>query len=683
MKKITSLKLFILINFIICGSAFSDEAQVILLRGKAYYKPQGKRAILLERGNIIKKNGLLFTEEKSFLRIRFKDNSTLNLGPESTMAMSHETNSKPKLMELIRGKIRGVINPKDQPQKGYNHKMIIKTRSASIGVRGTDFLVVYNEKNHITSNITLKGEVDLYKKPDEEIYESIREEFDLGGKTVNYSQNDDLEEISANLNHYDSKRIPPGHFSGAFPSYEKSISAVKVSDQQLMALGRNKNLNTHGRSSKDVLTNNYTLGKGLTKNDQLVPSPRGEEKLSKEKYNVVKNDQGIRHGGIVDLQTGIYIAPPEGSQIDPKTGKFLLPDELGGINPQTGEYVPPKGVDLHPINGFTLTEGIPQDRNIRENLNKLKNLTGSFNEQLGKALNIFKEVTRLDMHGFANYQFTTNVLENYYGEFRRVTNLPSMLWNLQGFAGFQLFHNQTWLIYPKASLAWQYYERSLAPIKELNQFNGMLGGEIHHKHRLFGFKARFITDLQFRTRYMDYRRRNLYDFYTEDSSFKFMERFSLNRYNHFSTYYQIMAYQGFRDNDHGNIHNIGVTTEHEIGRSWHLLLGGEFSYRRDKINNQRYKISNGYLKLKWVDLLPKSDLTFGYTYQYHNTRIPIQFGDASYYKADVLFHRRLGDFWKVNLLYEFDRQRAKGIPFGGERRSFIRQTWGGGLTMVF
>jgi hypothetical protein len=683
MMKILKIILINLFVFL-CLSTVADEARVVLLRGKAIYKPPGRKPFTLKKGLIIKKNGLLQTGKKSFLRLKFKDGSLINLGPSSTMTLSHEEQGKPKLVELLKGKIRGVINPKQTPPKGYNHKMIIKTRSASVGVRGTDFVVVYNEKNHITSNITLKGGVDLYKKPDEEIYESIREEFDEGGLRLNYDQGASLDAMEEDLNHYDSRKIPVGHFAGAFPSYEKSIEAVEISDHQLMALGGNKNLRlAEGERPQKVLQHNIKMGEMNNPNDSLVPQPRGEQNLKKDQYNKVKNTSGIRHGGHVDLNTGIYIAPPANAPQDPVTGKYLVPDELGGVHPDTGEYIPPRGVTLHPLNGFKFSNDVPKDRNVRENLEKLKNLSGPFNKQLSEALSIFKEVTRLDLHAFANYQYTTNVIENYFGEFRRVTNVPSMMWNLQGHTGFQLYHDKNWLIYPKANLTLRYFERALPQVKEQNMYTGMVGGEIHHKHEYFGRKARLIMDLQFTTRYMDWRRRNLFDFYYEDTSLMFKERFSFSRYNHFSAYYQIRAFQGYRDNDHGNIHNIGFNQELELGEIWSLLWGGEFSYRRDKIDSQKYQIAAGHLKFKWRDIMPKSDLTFGYTYQYHNTRFAGPFGDSRYYKADILFHRRLGQFWKLNLLYEFDRQRAKGVPFGGERRSFIRQTWGGGLTMVF
>ena len=87
------------------------------------------------------------------------------------------------------------------------------------------------------------------------------------------------------------------------------------------------------------------------------------------------------------------------------------------------------------------------------------------------------------------------------------------------------------------------------------------------------------------------------------------------------------------------------------------------------------------------DFFFRTDLTFGYTFQTHSTRkitARTPFDKARYYKIDFLLNKRLGDFWKLNGVYEFSRQRAKGVPAGTvETRSFIRQVWAVGLTMVF
>ncbi len=671
----------ILVSLLLAAPTVADDVRVTFLKGKAIYVSPNQKKYLLKKGMLLKKDGLIKTAKRSILKIQFTNGSTLSMGPESSMTVNHEVPTKPKLVELIRGKVRGAINPKIAPQKGFDHKMIIKTRSASVGVRGTEFVVIYNEKNHITSNITLKGEVDLYKKSDEVIFEDLREELDKKGRRVKLGQDDQILAMEQDLKNYRTKRVPVGHFAGAFPSYEKAISPVQISDHQLLALGKNKNLKM-GTKGK-VKRSGVSLGPLKSPNSSLVPEPRKSQRLDKNEYNKNQNDEGVRHGGHVDLNTGIYIAPPEGAPLDKKTGKYLVPDELGGVDSETGEYIPPHGVKLDPLYGFKYDESIPKDRNVRENLEKLQNLTGPFYQQIGKALEIFKEITRLDLYAIGNYRFVTNALENYYGEFRKISNEDTMLWDLQGVAGFQLFHNEDWLIYPKASINWRYYEDYQENVRRLNQYTGMLGGEVHYKHSTLGRKSRLIFDLAFTTRYQNYRKRKIYDFYTEDTALKVTERLNLNTHNTLALSYQVRAFHGFQDPDHGNIHALTLDHEFELGDTWSLLYGANWSYRDNKLDNDIFQIFAGHLKFKWRELLPKTNLTFGYTYQHHETRKRANFDHALYYKADVLFQRDLGQFWKFNLLYEYDRQRAYHVPVGGERRSFIRQSWGAGLTLFF
>ena len=81
------------------------------------------------------------------------------IGPSSKVAVSQNDPKKPKFVELLKGKIRGVVNKDGKAPAGYADKMYIQSRSASLGVRGTDFYLSYNDKNYITSNVTLKGDV--------------------------------------------------------------------------------------------------------------------------------------------------------------------------------------------------------------------------------------------------------------------------------------------------------------------------------------------------------------------------------------------------------------------------------------------------------------------------------------------------------------------------------------------
>jgi len=657
----------------------AERIKVLMIKGDAFAKLLNNKTYKLKQGHQFDAAAVLTTKEKSILKIQLPDGTLISVGPNSEMELSARDLKKPTIVNLIHGQIRGVVD-ENLKKDNSEHKVLIKTRSAALGVRGTDFYIVHNDQNNITSNITLKGKVDFYKNDDEEILERHQEELDGGKQKINIKEQDGIE-IADKLKNHRTIKVPPGSFSGAFPSYEAPLEPVRISNAQLVAL-----YETDSKKKGTVYKGDYHVSLTDQKNDILVPTPRGIKFVSQNEYNnkSAKNS-GVRPGGIVDLNSGIYISPPSNSRYDKRTGLYVMPDDLGGVEASTGEYIPPTGVRLDPVHGFVANEKAYSDRNFKQNFDRLKNLTGSFNEKLSQTLSILKQITRLDLYGVGNYRYQTNAMENYYGEWRKISGQPSMIWDLQGHGGFQLYHNQRYLWYPKASIQAYFHERTLPEVKELNQYTGMLGIEFHRKHYLFGRRARLIADVEFTTQYTDYRRRNLFDFYTEDASLKLIERFNFNHINTLELFYQIRSYSGYQDPNHGNIHNAGILHRLYLGANFDMEWTAFHSERREKWEGQAYKIeevsAHGIIK----DILSRTDLSGGYTYQWHKTRKPTDrspFDSARYYKADITLNRRLGNFWKLNFLYEYSRQRAKSETTS-ETRSFINQTYGGGLTMVF
>lgn len=671
---------FILYFCLITNSHAAERIKVLLVKGEVFALLLNQKTYQLKSGQAFDATAEVFTKDKSLLKIELPDKTTMTLGPNSRMEVHARDLKAPTIVNLLYGRVRGVVD-ENLKKENSEHKVLIKTKSAALGVRGTDFYIVHNKDNNITSNITLKGKVDFYKNDDEEILEEQREELDSKHQ-LKKEDIADRTEISDKLKHHKTLKVPPGSFSGAFPSYEAPLEPVRISNAQLVAL-----YETDDSKKGKVYKGDYHVSLTDQKNDILIPTPRGTKVIAQNEYDSKKaSNNGVRPGGIIDLNSGIYISPPTNAKYDKKTGLYVMPDDLGGVDAATGEYVPPQGVLLDPVKGFVANEKSYGNRNFKENFDKLKNLTGSFNEQFIETLNILKEITRVDLYGFANYRYVTNAMEDYYGEWRKVSNQPTMLWELEGHGGFQLYHNQRYLLYPKASISAYFHERATPEIKQLNQYTGMLGFEFHRKHLMFNRKARFIIDSQFTTQYTDYRRRNLFDFYTEDASVKFIERFHINHINSLEVFYQLRTYHGYVDQDHGNFHNAGILHRLYLGSKFDLEWTGYHSERREKWEGQAYRIEalsiHGILK----DIIEKSDLKGGYTYQWHTTRKQTErtpFDEARFYKIDVELNRRLGSFWKLNFLYEFSRQRAKGQTISEGPRSFINQSYGGGLTMMF
>ncbi len=673
-----------------------SKAEVVFLKGNAVViDPKGTKT-LLRQGHVFESDGLIATDKKSLMRLKLDDGSVLSLGPESKMTLAQVLPGKPKVIELLAGKLRATINEKT-PVPSEGHKMYIKTRTAALGVRGTDFLVVHNPKNHVTSTVTFKGDVNLFKKRDEDVHESLREELNRKGQTPKIDQEKDLVNLEDDLRHHTATGVAPGQLSGAFPSYEKAAAPVKLSPTQFALLAQNTQLEM-GAKGKVLKGGKNKKNTGPT-NDSLVPVPPGDEAVPEDKKDFdKKNADGVRSGGILDLDTGFYVAPPADAIYDPKTQTYEIPAEFGGVNAITGEYIPPDGLKLDPLLGLVPLLGMGPDfkeRDVDKTIAKFKNLKGGFNDRIYKALRLFKELGRFDVYSYLNYRFTTNAMENYYGEWRAITNAPTMIWDWKILGGFQLYHSPTWLHYPKGYFYSIYHERDVAEIKRNDMMEMMLGWESHYKHYLFKKKARLVFDFQFKTEYLDYQKRQQYDYYSEDSGLKISERFQFNRKHLSEVYYQIRAFQGYNKPDHGNIHNGGLTHRFFMGRVYDLQVNYEHSVRKEQWTANRYKIDRIGGQLILLDLLPKTDVTGGYTWEWHYyqfqpatltqhsvdpNRLDENMKDGFFYRANLLLNYRLGEFWKLNGLYEYSRQRTSA---GGYNKAFIQQTWGGVLVMYF
>ncbi len=160
-------------------TTLSFAGVVTHLKGVASsYRVIDKTLNPIQIGSTIHFGDIIETKDKSFVKIKFPDKSSYILGPNSKLSITKQSQNSPKVINLLEGRIKGFVLKDQFNPSGYQHKVFVKTRSAILGVRGTEFVASYNTKNYITSNITLEGEVDVYKSSDAEIFESLREELD-------------------------------------------------------------------------------------------------------------------------------------------------------------------------------------------------------------------------------------------------------------------------------------------------------------------------------------------------------------------------------------------------------------------------------------------------------------------------------------------------------------------------
>lgn len=635
------MKIFLIILIALISNGFAGT--ILSMRGEVYGQLNSKgEKFKLVKGKSVNYNTLVSTGKRSFVKVRFDDKSIFTVGPNSKMVLTGRDNNSPKVLHLLMGQIKAHIKKNQKIPKGHNHKLYIKTKSAVMGIRGTEFVVSYNNKNHNTSNITLSGEVDMVKRSDEEILDSIRE-TDVDEMNAEIEDYDETIDLKDKLESFQVKSIKKGAFSSAMLNHDSALEPVRIAAVQIKALKRSK---------------------AQYANNDRRPQTK----------------DGIRHGGYVDLKSGLYVAPPENAKFDNKTGVYQMPEELGKIDLTTGEYLAPKGMSLDPISGFVADPKYYGDRNIMQNLKKITTLAGPIDEQLGQALRIFKHITRTDFYGFGEFKHTSNALENYYGEYRNISDTPAYFLEAQGFGGMQLYHSKKYLLYLKGHMKGQYFDSDEKLANRNTAVEGMGGLEFHRKLSMYGKKASLVFDIEYRKQYLNREMDGRLLPYTDDVSFRVKQVFSFNKNNHSSLFYQIKYFQGFNTRNHGKVDHFGFHHRLVWGKEYDVLAGADYSARHDNIDEQVYRISRMHLKGVRKDFLYKTDLTFGLTHEWHETDLEIPFDKAIFQRAQLLLKRRLGNFWKFNINYTYEDQKADNDV---DNRSFNRHIFGLGLTMYF
>ncbi|MBF0363146.1 MAG: FecR domain-containing protein [Oligoflexia bacterium] len=406
MVKLTNLKSTNLLLIILCTFVFITQVQaqtnyvakVLMMKGKVSVTDKSTGKIIdLKNDDRLFVGNTIKTAEKSFAKLLFVDKSQVTVGPASEMNITEYPKNNPGVISLIKGQIRSQVT-KNFAEKGdaikdsEENKLFIKTQSAAMGVRGTDFQTIYNPTTEMTSVITFEGSVKMVQleAKDKEI--------------VTNSQ-----ELRAVVNSEKAVTVTEGQFAGANPKQEQVSIPVKISPAQLESM-KNSNVATTEGSGAAAGAVSVTTGKTFGS-----PIPPGvpskifvntestknvEKQLGSEQGQIGGPGQmgqpgqgqagGMRDGGMqpqmaqmkadpppegffdkksgafappaggfVDVQTGFYLPPPPGSAFDPNTGVYVPPPTAGKFDPATGNYLPPQGLKLTESGQFVRAEPPP------------------------------------------------------------------------------------------------------------------------------------------------------------------------------------------------------------------------------------------------------------------------------------------------------------------------------------
>ena len=358
------------------GAALTPIATVVKMRGTVTkLMPGAMEATALLEGDKLPEDTSIVTSAKSFVKIKFSDNSELNMGPESKIVISEMGESSVGIISLLKGRIRTEVEKSNKAEEQTKNKFYIRTRTAAMGVRGTDFQTIYNPENRMTSLLTYNGSVAMakidettHKRFEEGTTTVVRDEADpkkapeikiVPGKAI--SEKDELVKVLAGK---ETVLVPPGQNAFASDALKKSSLPVKISPVQLNALYKNREFDE--KNLVNIKTSDNSQG--------ARPSiPVAAQKAPVEGfYDAKSGDYAPKAGGFIDQNTGLYIAPDASATLDEKNGVYIT-QRSGEVDADTGQYVAPKGVILDAKKGFILdpkAEVKPELLALREDLNR-------------------------------------------------------------------------------------------------------------------------------------------------------------------------------------------------------------------------------------------------------------------------------------------------------------------------
>lgn len=353
---------FLLFTALLTNSVLANNyiAEVVKVRGEASVLERGSKvARKLAAGDKIGRDSSVLTGNKSFLRIIFKDNTVMNLGPRSKATILETRKDGTSFIHLLKGTLRSKVNKNKGSTK---HKYYIKTRSAAMAVRGTEFQAVYNPINNVSSLLTYKGEVAMAKVEEDPAAEvkrlkKIRRKQLANQKVVTTASGDiELIETKADFNlegrmnqalaNKEAVVVKQGQYSGTVNAIKRASIPVKISPVQLNALYANNEMHEKIRRS-EVKEQSLKPGDKVLalQPAEQVPPPEGLYEPKKRRY-------APRSGGILDMTSGLYVAPEKDAVYNGKLKVFVPSDESGKIDSDTGQFVAPRGLKLDAIKGF-------------------------------------------------------------------------------------------------------------------------------------------------------------------------------------------------------------------------------------------------------------------------------------------------------------------------------------------
>jgi hypothetical protein len=337
MNKIIPILILITISFFaFSGQSNKKVAIVKVAKGTVSIISPSGGDTSVKRGQWLKEGTIVKTGSRSFARISFIDKSSMNIGPNSEIKIEKFSKNKAGVINVLSGKIRAKISKDYLGMKKGKSKLFVKSRSAVMGIRGTDFIFTTSKKTGASTAVLFEGSVVFNK-------------LNKGDNTRN------LESI---VNR--GRRIRPGQFSIAVRGKNRATVPSKMSAKQFIKLDKNDKFKiTDTAKGPQKRENNSMVPPGLSGDVVMSDSKNLKKEINKiSKQNVKsllrdQNEEGVEEskgfikgedikpadGSLVHLESGTVIPMGIDSNYDANSGQWNSTTN-GGVD-QYGEYQPP------------------------------------------------------------------------------------------------------------------------------------------------------------------------------------------------------------------------------------------------------------------------------------------------------------------------------------------------------
>lgn len=347
------------VTFIAFNSFAADNvAKVIIMRGMVKAKLLDGTIIDVKADQSIPEGATVQTAEKSFVKLLFIDKSQMNLGPNSQMIINAFPKKEAGIITLVKGQIRSQVT-KDYMEMDdkSKSKLYIKTKTAAMGIRGTDFQVNFNPENQNTSLITFEGKVAMAhidRASREEHFDQQNLENVVSSEKAVFVTKGQISAV--NLNVAERAMVPTLLGTKQVEALEQNETGIKESSAAEESAKQFRNPIPPGAEGVAFSNSEPELEKDVSKTSSVKTAFNEKHTAAEGFFNTATGEYKLPAGSIIDLSTVNIIPPPVNAVFDNNTGTYSVPENFGKVDKTTGEYKAPIGLALGIDGKFTVVD---------------------------------------------------------------------------------------------------------------------------------------------------------------------------------------------------------------------------------------------------------------------------------------------------------------------------------------